>query len=160
MSDSQAVVNVPASDRIVHNPDLCRGCRICETACSAYNDGVCSARLARIHVIPDDLALEFPALVCRQCRYPGCYYACPKQDEALCIDRATGARYLDEAHCLRCGRCSRACPFTPSLVWHVATESGQRYYKCDLCRGRPEGPICVELCPRDALTIESEGITS
>ena len=160
MSASHAAVDVPASGRIVHDPDLCRGCRICEVACSAYHDGMCSAQLSRIHIMSDDLNLEFPAFVCRQCRYPGCYYACPKQDEAMCIDGATGARYINEEQCLRCGRCSAACPFSPSLVWHVETKCGEKYYTCDLCRNRLEGPICVDLCPRNALTIESKGNTA
>jgi len=145
------------SGKVIHNPELCRGCRICELACSAYHDGACGAHLSRIHVIPDDLALEFPAQVCHQCQYPSCYYACPKHDKSLCIDAKTGARYINTDECLRCGNCARACPFTPSLIWVREEESKKIYYKCDLCRGRNEGPICVEVCPRNALTYVTRG---
>jgi Fe-S-cluster-containing hydrogenase component 2 len=149
--------DVPKSGKIAHNPELCRGCKMCELACSAYHDGMCSAHLSRIHVVPDDLALEFPAPVCNQCQYPSCYYACPKKDKSMCIDSKTGARYINEDECLRCGKCARACPFTPSLIWHIAEDTKKRYYKCDLCRNREEGPFCVEVCPRNALTFISKG---
>lgn len=148
---------VPKSGRIEHNPDLCRGCRICEVACSAYHDEICSSQLSRIHVVPNDLALEFPAQICRQCEYPGCYYACPKKDKSLCIDIETGARYINEEECIRCGSCYRACPFTPSLIFINEEDGKKRYYKCDLCRGRAGGPICAEVCPRDALTYKPKG---
>jgi Fe-S-cluster-containing hydrogenase component 2 len=148
---------VPKSGRIVHNPELCRGCKVCETACSAQHDGICSAHLSRIHIIPDDLLLEFPAYVCRQCDFPSCYYACPKKDQAMCIDQATGARFIHQEECLHCGSCERACPFTPSLVWVRTNTPKKTYFKCDLCFDRKEGPICVEVCPRGALTYEKGG---
>lgn len=148
---------VPKSGKIVHNPDLCRGCKICEVACSAYHDGICSAHLSRIHVVPDDLALEFPAQICHQCEYPSCYYACPEKDKSMCIDGETGARYINLDVCIKCGSCYRACPFAPSLVWVTEEEDNERYYKCDLCRGRENGPICVEVCPRGALAYKARG---
>ena len=157
MASKDVLAAVQKSGRIIHNPDLCRGCRICEVACSAYHDGICSSQLSRIHVVPDDLALEFPALTCKQCQYPSCYYACPKPDKSMSIDSKTGARYINEDECIRCGSCHRACPFTPSLVWVTEEDDKKRYYKCDLCRGRENGPICVEVCPRGALIYEKRG---
>lgn len=157
MPSTTTSVDVPKSGKIIHNPELCRGCKICELACSVYHEGICSAHLSRIHVVPDDLALEFPAQICHQCQYPSCYYACPKKDKSMCIDSETGARYINEDECLRCGKCARACPFTPSLIWQREEDSKKIYYKCDLCRGRDGGPICVEFCPRNALTFVSRG---
>ena len=157
MVSKNVSVEVSRSGVIIHNPDLCRGCKICELACSVYHDGICSAHLSRIHVVPDDLALKFPAQICHQCQYPSCYYACPKKDKSMCIDEKTGARYINQDECIRCGSCFRACPFAPSLVWMTEEDSKKRYYKCDLCRGRESGPICAEFCPRGALTYESRG---
>lgn len=157
MVSKKVSVEVQKSGKIVHNPELCRGCRICELACSAYHEGVCSAQLSRIHVVPDDLALEFPAYICHQCEYPSCYYACPKKDKSMCIDIETGARYINLDECLRCGKCYCACPFTPSLIWVSRENDKKMYYKCDLCRGKENGPICVEVCPRDALTYVERG---
>jgi len=157
MVSKNVSVEVSRSGVIIHNPGLCRGCKICELACSVYHDGICSAHLSRIHVVPDDLALEFPAQICHQCQYPSCYYACPKKDKSMCIDEKTGARYINQDECIRCGSCFRACPFAPSLVWMTEEDSKKRYYKCDLCRGRESGPICAEFCPRGALTYESRG---
>jgi len=157
MPSTNVSIDVPKSGKIIHNPDLCRACKICEVACSAYHDGICSAHLSRIHIIPDDLALEFPALICHQCQYPSCYYACPKSDKSMCIDSETGARYINDSECLRCGKCASACPFTPSLIWEREEDSKKIYYKCDLCRGRENGPICVEVCPRNALNLVSRG---
>ena len=159
MPPADIPAEVPKSGKIVHNPDLCRGCKVCEVACSAYHDGICGSWLSRIHVVPDDLALEFPAHICHQCRYPSCYYACPKKDRSMCIDSETGARYINEDECLRCGKCAEACPFTPSLVWRRVEGTKKIYYTCDLCRGRENGPICVEVCPRNALTFIPRGTT-
>ncbi len=157
MSERNVSATVGKSGRIVHDPSLCRGCRICETACSVLHEGSCGAHLSRIHIIPDDLALEFPGYVCHQCDYPSCYYACPKKDEALCIDEVTGARYINQEQCSHCGACERACPFTPSLVWVRHDTPTATYYKCDLCRDREGGPLCVEVCPRGALSYLSGG---
>jgi Fe-S-cluster-containing hydrogenase component 2 len=75
----------------------------------------------------------------------------------MCIDEESGARYINPDECLRCGKCAAACPFSPSLIWSVEEDPGRRYYKCDLCRGREEGPICVEMCPRNAVALRKRG---
>lgn len=75
----------------------------------------------------------------------------------MCIDEETGARYINEDECMRCGKCARACPFTPSLIWVREEDEKKIYYTCDLCRGRKSGPICVERCPRSALTYVPRG---
>jgi Fe-S-cluster-containing hydrogenase component 2 len=65
-------------------------------------------------------------------------------------DPETGLVYVEEDYCLACGECTLACPFEePRIRPHP--ESGTAL-KCDLCRGRPQGPICVEYCPVEALT--------
>ena len=153
MKSSQSMnLDIPKSRFIVHEPNLCRGCGICELACSAYHEGECSSYLSRIHITPEDLDLNFPAVVCTQCNSPGCYFACPLKDEALCVDSETGARYINEDECTGCGECAEACPLPVSPIWQT---SNGIYFKCDLCRGRKDGPICVEMCSRKALTFEA-----
>ncbi len=71
------------------------------------------------------------------------------KDEALCIDEEMGARYINEDKCTGCGMCIDACSFSPSRI-ELGTKK-KFAFKCDLCKGREEGPICVEYCPTEAL---------
>jgi len=150
----EITLEVPKSGVIIHNPTLCRGCGICELACSAYHNGECSSFLSRIHINAEDLDLNFPAVVCAQCNSPSCYFACPLKDSALCIDKETGARYINEDECTGCGECVEACPLPNPAIWQ--TSNGE-FFKCDLCKGRKGGPICIEVCPRNALTFVARG---
>jgi Fe-S-cluster-containing hydrogenase component 2 len=70
------------------------------------------------------------------------------------IDKKNGARYIDQDRCSGCGRCDKACPLSPEkkVLFYKMTADGKRtFYKCDLCRERDEGPVCVQMCPRGAL---------
>jgi anaerobic carbon-monoxide dehydrogenase iron sulfur subunit len=145
--------DIPTSSVVLHKKTLCRGCRICELVCSATHDGVCSASQSRIQIDADDFAFTFPAVICRQCATAQCYHACPHPDEALCIDAATGARYIDESRCDGCGACADACPLPQSPIWQKAGDGDGVWFKCDLCRELEEGPQCVQLCPWDALRL-------
>jgi Fe-S-cluster-containing hydrogenase component 2 len=76
------------------------------------------------------------------------------KDKAMRIDLTTGTVYVDEDECTGCGMCVDSCPFDPpgikiNMQKNVAS-------KCDLCRGRESGPICVEYCPQQALRIVSK----
>jgi Fe-S-cluster-containing hydrogenase component 2 len=153
-AETAAMTEVPLSGVVRHNPDLCRGCKLCELACSASHDGQCSPDLSRIHINNQDLELEFTALVCAQCVSPSCYFACPEKDKALSIDPTTGARYVNQAGCIGCGSCVKACPLPQAPVWLHPVNGSQKSFKCDLCKDRKEGPLCVEVCPRRALTFE------
>ena len=55
---------------------------------------------------------------------------------------------LDDV-CDRCGACAADCPYDAIFY----NEAQDRYIKCELCAGREEGPLCVELCPVEALTL-------
>jgi len=57
-----------------------------------------------------------------------------------------GVVVIEEGECIQCGACLDACPYGSIVL------AGGRYLKCDLCRGRSVGPLCVELCPVEALT--------
>jgi Fe-S-cluster-containing hydrogenase component 2 len=138
------------SGAVVYNPDLCAACGVCEVMCSLWHEGIAGPALARANIVPDPFTARHNHIICQHCLYPSCYFACPLQDQALCIDEATGAVYINEEECTNCGLCIDACPFEPSRIKVSADKEFP--FKCDLCRGRAEGPICVEYCPFQALT--------
>lgn len=139
------------------DPKKCAGCCTCMLACSLVHEGKSNLSLARIFVFsnsfgsyPTDIAVHF----CRQCAKPLCYFACPLADKALCIDEATGVRYIDANECDGCRRCVAACPYTPSRIVFRADRSVAA--KCDMCRSapywsKPGTPACVSICPMKAI---------
>jgi carbon-monoxide dehydrogenase iron sulfur subunit len=79
--------------------------------------------------------------------------ACPS--EAMVLDDR-GVVIILEGECDRCGACAAACPHDAIFY----NEPQDRYLKCDLCAGREQGALCVELCPVQALTlVEAEPVT-
>lgn len=156
--ETKTIQKLQRSGVIEFDEKACLTCRECEVACSLYHEGECNPALSRIRIDFDDFVPGFPdGRICKQCDWPACYYACADlwDDPAFSIDEETGARYIDPEKCRGCGVCARACPLTPERkVIFAEKEEGKRsvYYKCDLCRGRPGGPVCVEVCPGDALT--------
>lgn len=139
------------------DPEKCQACRECEMACSLAHEGECNPALARIRVVFDDYAVGLPDIrVCKQCDWPACYYACAAQWEqpSLHIDPRTGARYIDASTCRGDGACVRACPLTPERAVIYEKKVGRKrvMLKCDLCKDREDGPVCVRICPGGALT--------
>lgn len=131
-------------------------CRECEVACSLYHEGECRPHLSRINVEFDDFLPRFPKVnICRQCDRPECYFACNSlhKKPAIYIDTKTGARSIDETICNGCGACAKSCPWMPELkiIGHKTVGGRRTYYKCDLCKDRDNGPLCVEICPSGAL---------
>jgi Fe-S-cluster-containing hydrogenase component 2 len=57
---------------------------------------------------------------------------------------------IDE-RCIICGYCRDACPHE-AISYH---QERAVYLKCDLCRARVNGPVCVEVCPTGALSLTS-----
>jgi ferredoxin len=45
-----------------------------------------------------------------------CWYACPYADRAIVLLGAFLAPSIDEARCVGCGQCARACPSTPRAI--------------------------------------------
>jgi len=117
--------------------------------CSLYHEGAQGLTLSRAQIVRDPITSDVSFNVCQQCLSPSCYFACPLRDEALCIDEKTGARYINEGECIGCEMCIEACPFNPSRI--KLNVEKKIAFKCDLCRGREGGPICVEYCPMEAL---------
>jgi anaerobic carbon-monoxide dehydrogenase iron sulfur subunit len=159
------IAQPPRSGVIAVDLDRCLACRECEVACSLYHEGVCAPSLSRIRVDFDDFTPGPPTIsVCKQCDWPACLFACAAlwDDPAIIVDPVSGARVIDPDRCRGCGACVRACPLTPeraviALRPRDATSRRKVAIKCDLCYARPEGPICVEVCPGGALTLVPAG---
>jgi len=150
-------VKVPRSGVIEFDEQKCLECRECEVACSLYHEKECNPSLSRIQIIFDDFIPRFPTIeICKQCDWPACYYACLSlhREPAIYIDEKTGARVIDEGKCVGCGACASACPLMPekAVIKYKEVNNRRVYFKCDLCKDRKNGPICVEICPSMALT--------
>ncbi|MFH1085947.1 MAG: 4Fe-4S dicluster domain-containing protein [Chloroflexota bacterium] len=152
--------NIPKVQRsgvIRFDEAQCLTCRECEVACSLSHEGECNPELSRIRIDFNDFVPGLPdGRVCKQCDWPACYYACAARWEvpAMRIGERAGARYVDPELCRGCASCLRACPLTPERVVIAFKTVGRKriYFKCDLCKDRAEGPVCVAICPGHALT--------
>lgn len=135
-----------AIGRVVHNQDICSGCRLCECVCSVYHEGVASPSLSRIRAFKNVMdACITDIKTCKQCAGAECVAACP--NDAMSVDSETGARIIDEKACVGCQVCLYACPVEPSRIKY--NEKKNICFKCNLCDGEPQ---CVKFCPTGALT--------
>jgi Fe-S-cluster-containing hydrogenase component 2 len=130
---------------------LCVGCNGCELVCALTHEGAVGPSLKRLFLERGEISLIHVVHTCRQCSDHPCYEACPKKDEAICIDAETGVAYIDSSNCIGCKLCIKACPFTPKRINFDA--SRKVAVKCDLCRGRENGPACIEYCQAQCLAI-------
>jgi len=153
-----------AGGLILGDPNLCVNCQRCELACTDFNEGKSSPKLARIKIgrnIPfgGEGAGRLPPVngvwgngavpqdTCRQCQHPvPCANACPQG--AIQPDPKTGARVVITERCTGCRLCQKACP------WGMMTfdEEEKKASKCHLCHGNPK---CVKECPAQALRFVS-----
>lgn len=126
----------------VTDPDACKGCLICEIACS-HSNGEFNPSRAKLYVIKDDWQGVDTPIICTHCNPPPCAAAC--RVNAIFIDSDTKAVLIDNKKCTGCGDCVLACgraAITIDLETGLAT-------KCDLCGGDPR---CVQYCPTGCLT--------
>ena len=125
--------------RLLVDSSLCRGCRICELACSYFAFGAFNPRRSRVRVTElEEFGLDFP-IVCRQCVKCVCIAECPVEG-ALKRDPQTRAVIVDRDKCIGCGVCVEACPFG---AVSLDLEDGLANI-CNLCGGDPK---CVKWCP-------------
>lgn len=130
---------------VIHNPDICAGCRTCEIVCALNEEGVASSQLSRLQISRDIYGGTIDVMPCKQCDEPECLLACPTG--ALHIDETTGARVIDEKECDGCQLCLDTCQFVPPRIRFNAKKI--ICFKCYLCGGDPQ---CVKFCPTGALT--------
>ncbi len=150
-----------AAGHIVHDQQLCAGCRTCMAVCSLSHNGAVSPELSGIQVMwfPREGSVV-DSNTCQQCKGPECRAICATV--ALYIDEKTGARVIDEKKCIGCRLCQEACPNkTRDPHYYGDGLSPIRYnaeknvcFKCDLCGGDPQ---CVKFCPMKALSLSKKG---
>ena len=134
-----------AIGRVVHDSDVCSGCRTCEAVCTLYHEGVAGSELSRLKWDKDVMdACITDIYTCKQCAGAECMAVCPIG--ALHVDENTGARVIDEKKCTGCQLCMAACPCNPPMIKYNAQKNV--CFKCDLCGGDPQ---CVKFCPMGAL---------
>jgi formate dehydrogenase iron-sulfur subunit len=161
----------PGSSGVLHDIELCVGCRKCEDACNRVNE------LPKPEQSFDDLTVldekrrtdaksytvvnQYPAAErpdkpifrknqCNHCLEPACASACFVR---AFTKTPSGAVVYDESVCVGCRYCMIACPFEiPAYEYDEPLTP--RVMKCTMCHPRLlEGklPGCVEICPTEAL---------
>jgi Fe-S-cluster-containing hydrogenase components 2 len=138
---------------------LCAGCTTCEIMCSLVHDGVVGPRYNRIFLERGTVSMIHTVHACQHCSDHPCYDACPRQNEAMCIDES-GIVYIVEENCIGCGLCVKACRFNPPRINIVKSKNKnlRKAKKCDLCRNRPEGPACIEFCPVRCIGLSDQSV--
>ncbi|MDA8219499.1 MAG: 4Fe-4S dicluster domain-containing protein [Dehalococcoidales bacterium] len=136
-----------ADKHIVCDPELCVGCQTCEFACSGAKEGYYDPLHSRIRHVRIEPTLML-AVACRTCEDAPCVACCPRR--ALSQDEATGVIRVDNDRCDGCAWCIEACEFGAIAL----DPARKRVAICDLCSDR-ETPACVELCPKEALTLST-----
>lgn len=134
---------------IVIHPDRCTGCRVCELACSFWNEEVFNPALSRIFsfLFIED-ALYMP-ITCMQCDDAPCAAICPSK--AITRNTATGVLNISPEKCFGCKMCMIACPF--GVMAYNADQNIA--IKCEQCDGEPE---CVIFCVPGALEYRDVGV--
>ena len=165
---AQRNVYVPAAKgMIVADPARCVGCRRCESACVAFNQGKAQPAIANVKVnrnllygpiyngnttvgqTGQGIYGNFLAVqdTCRQCAHPvPCALACPH--DAIQVLEPVNARVVDQAKCQGCGICVDACPWEMPTLDGPVKGADTKAWKCTLCGGNPE---CVAACTTGAL---------
>lgn len=146
----------------------CTGCRACELACFKEhnaNNGVGNTVgtveipvSSKVYVtyLEDGISA---AIQCKHCEDAPCLNVCSKG----AIERIDGQVIVDTSKCIGCKDCMLACPFgaidlmpvyeNKKAVMQNEKENAKAASKCDLCKGNPEGPACVRVCPNKALRV-------
>ena len=125
--------------------EKCTACRACELTCSFVKEGVFAPYRSRIRIVRLH-GFNVPIL-CVNCAQAPCIEVCPTG--AVYRDRAVPVVRINEAECIGCRECLRACPFG-AADWDDDKDVA---IMCDLCDGEP---ACVANCIYGALGFESE----
>ena len=146
----------PIYARFNFHPERCVGCGACVTACLDANSIDLDVQPPLRRVIQREtragskLSLKYYSVACMHCPDAPCAGACPMK--CLSRDERVGVTVLDNAACVGCKRCSRACPYQA-----ISFDIGGKARKCSGCRellAQGRLPVCVAACPRKAITID------
>ncbi|MEE9420492.1 MAG: 4Fe-4S dicluster domain-containing protein [Desulfatiglandaceae bacterium] len=134
--------------------DRCTGCKTCELYCAVERASNGKTLLKAVQESPAprprvrvEGSNEVPLpLQCRHCLHAPCLNAC--LTGALVRDPETNLVITREDRCIACWTCTMYCPYGAIFPWP------QRAFalKCDRCAFM-ENPVCVEVCPADALEL-------
>lgn len=151
----------------------CSGCRACELACFAEHNKATDSKdngvgntvgtveipvTSKVYVtfLEDGISA---AIQCKHCEDAPCLNVCSKG----AIERIDGQVIIDTSKCIGCKDCMLACPFgaidlmpvyeNKKAVSQNEKEVAKAASKCDLCKGNPDGPACVRVCPNKALRV-------
>lgn len=159
---------------ILVTPEVCIGCRGCQTACKSWNQlpGIHTKNRGSVQNPPDlepsafnmirytELPSEnnpvrwlFVSRRCMHCDDAGCIKICPAP--GALYKTKEGAVAYDHNKCIGCKLCVAGCPFDVPRY----REDG-KVMKCHLCFDRiAEGlqPACTKTCPTGALRYGDRG---
>ena len=140
--------------------EKCIGCQMCMMDCAAH------------HADKKDLPIAYPQawkllsesrlfvdldgpqavpLLCKHCENAPCATVCPTG--AIQVDAQHGFKIVNKERCIGCRSCLLTCPF--GLI--SMDREGRVAQKCDMCVERFQAgiePVCVQVCPRNALSLK------
>ena len=138
--------------------DRCTGCKTCELYCAVDRGSTGKTLLKAVQESPLPQSRvrvegnnQLPiALQCRQCLKAPCLDAC--LTGALTRDPKSNMVVVQEDRCIACWTCTMFCPYGVIYPWPERKIA----LKCD--RGAyMENPVCVEVCPCQALELVEIG---
>jgi len=164
------MTTTPKKDRkaILVTPEVCIGCRGCQTACKSWNQlpgqktknsGTmqnppdlmpASYNIIRYSEVPSDanpVRWLFVSRRCMHCDDAGCMKICPAP--GALYKTKEGAVVFDKEKCIGCKLCVAGCPFDVPRY-----DADSKVSKCHLCYDRIAGglePACTKTCPTGAL---------
>jgi formate dehydrogenase iron-sulfur subunit len=150
------------------SPELCIGCRGCQTACKSWNQlpGIATKNtgstqnppdlepaaynIIRYSEIPSQTAgvrWLFVSRRCMHCGDAGCMKICPAP--GALYRTKEGAVAFNKDKCIGCKLCVAACPFDVPRY-----DENNKVEKCHLCFDRLAAglePACAKVCPTNAI---------
>ena len=130
------------SKKIVVEFEKCTGCFMCGQAWSLVKTGIINPAAARIRIVDQEASGVTVPVICQHCLEPVCLPVCPAN--AISKDSQTGVVRIDPEACTNCATCRKVCPFAGPVFSAIEN----KVVLCDHCGGEP---ICVSVCPTDAL---------
>jgi formate dehydrogenase iron-sulfur subunit len=157
-----------ARKALLISPELCIGCRACQTACKSWNQLPATKTVNKgTFENPPDLTpnlynriryVEVPSETnmvrwlfvsqrCMHCEDAGCMRICPAP--GALFKTKEGAVAFNKDKCIGCKLCVAGCPFDVPRY-----DENNKVSKCHLCSDRiAEGlsPACAKTCPTGAI---------
>lgn len=162
------MANIENKKGLLISPELCIGCRGCQTACKNWNQlstertkntgtyqnppdlAPTAYNIIRYSEIPSEtnpVRWLFVSRRCMHCGDAGCMKICPAP--GALYRTKDGAVAADRDKCIGCKLCVAGCPFDVPRY-----DSDNKISKCTLCSDRiAEGltPACAKTCPTGAI---------